>query len=130
MRARGEKAHCGETFFVCWPDADFGNPLAEGRCRSGDVIGPMTSSLPGPCRILQWAAKFIRESADSGRGGKVYALSELVEHMSLSRELFEPLVGYVDCESPIAHLWSKHAIAGKYRVRHFWEPSCRWEMMT
>ena len=58
-------------------------------------------------------------------GGKVYAFSEMIDHMALLREFYAPfahispgLVGMGDCESLFTHLKNKKMITEKYLVRH------------
>ena len=58
--------------------------------------------------------------------GEVYAASEMLGHVALSRELSSPfgdlplrIAGLSDCESLFAHLRDRKAIADKYSARHF-----------
>ena len=111
---------------VGWSDAAYGRLSEEGRCRLGYIIGLMSSSLSGPCHVLQWTSKFTRKLVKSSLGGEVYAFSEMVDHMSLIREFYAPfvdippgMVGLEDCESPFYHLRNKKMITEKYLVRHF-----------
>ena len=58
MRARGDRIHCGAASLAGRPDAAYGDQSAEGKCRSGYVIGLASSSLNGPCHILRRASRF------------------------------------------------------------------------
>ena len=71
----------------------------------------MSSSHTGACYISQRASYFTRKLAKSRLGGGVYALSELVAHMSLWRGSYAPIegrgpgeVGLGVCESSFTHL--------------------------
>ena len=62
----------------------------------------------------------------SSVGGVVYALSDIVDHMLLLRDIYEPfeglnpgVAGFEDCESLIAHLKTQEMIAEKYLERRF-----------
>ena len=86
----------------------------------------LSSSLTGPCHVLQWASKFTRKLVKSSLGGEVYAFSEMIDHMALLREFCVPfshissgLVGMEDCESLFTHLKNKKMVTEKYLVRHF-----------
>ena len=107
-------------------DAAYGDQSTGGRCRLGYVTGLMSSTLKGPCRILQWASRFTRKMVESRLGGVVYALSEMVDHMLLLRDSYEPFeglnpgaAGLEDCESLFAQLKTQEMIAEKYLVRRF-----------
>ena len=50
----------------------------------------MSSSLTGPCHVLQWASKSTRKLVKSSLGAEVYAFSEMIDHMALLREFSEP----------------------------------------
>ena len=85
----------------------------------------MSSSLTGPCHILQRTSKFTRKLVKSSLGGEVYAFSEMIDHMALLREFYEPcshispgLVGMEDCESRCTHLKNRKMVTEKYLVRH------------
>ena len=111
---------------VGWSDAAYGRLSEEGRCRLGYIIGLMSSSLSGPCHVLQWTSKFTRKLVKSSLGGEVYAFSEILDHMALNRkfcapfaDLFPGMVGLEDCESLFNHLRTKRMSAEKYLVRHF-----------
>ena len=63
-------------------------------------------------------------------GGKVYAFSDMSDHMSMLREYFEHLIDHIpsmvglgDCESLFAHLKNEKLIAEKFLARHF-RPFC------
>ena len=126
FRARGERLHKGTLTLVGWSDAAYGKLSEDGRCRLGYIIGLMSSSLSGPCHVLQWTSKFTRKLVKSSLGGEVYAFSEMVDHMALIREFYTPfvglspgMVGLEDCESLFSHLRTKKMITEKYLVRHF-----------
>ena len=51
LRKRGERFHGDSMTLAGWPDAAYGDQSAEGKCRLGYVIGWMSSTLKGPCRI-------------------------------------------------------------------------------
>ena len=111
---------------VGWPDATYGDQSTKGECRLGYVIGLMSSSLKGPCRILQWTSKFTRKMEKTSLGGEVYALSEMVNHMLLLKEFYGPfegmdpgVEGLEDCESLLTHLKTEKMIAEKCLVRRF-----------
>ena len=126
FRAEGELLHRGSLTLVGWSDAAYGKLSEDGRCRLGYIIGLMSSSLSGPCHVLQWTSKFTRKLVKSSLGGEVYAFSEMVDHMALIREFYTPfvglspgMVGLEDCESLFSHLRTKRMITEKYLVRHF-----------
>ena len=109
-----------------WPDAAYGDQTEEGKCRSGYVIGLMSSTLKGPRHISQRTPKFARKMVKSSLGGEVYGLSELVDHMLLSKDFYGPfarldpgVVGLEDCGSLFTLHKTKKRIADKYLVRHF-----------
>ena len=53
MRTRGEKAHGGMVTLARRSAAAYGEPSAEGSCRSGYVIGLVSSTPKDPSHILQ-----------------------------------------------------------------------------
>ena len=86
----------------------------------------MSSSTTGPCRISQRTSKFPRRLGRSSLGGEVYALSDMVDHMTLMRDLFGPLgdsalevARLKECESLFPRLNDEKMIAAKYAARHF-----------
>ena len=90
------------------------------------VIGLTSSTPTGPCHVLRWTSKFTLRLATSSLDGEVYALSEIVGHMSLLREFYGPfgglgpgMMGLEDCESPFNRPKAKKMIAETYLVRHF-----------
>ena len=93
----------------------------------GYVIGYVMFPLPrGPFHIIQWASKYARKSVKSSLGEEVYALSEMVDHMSLLRECFAHftdappgVAGIEDCESLFTHLKNANTSAEKFPPRHF-----------
>ena len=86
MLFRGETMRCETMTLAGWLGADFGDQSAEGKCRSGYVIGLMASTSGGPCHILQWAPKFSRKGVKRSLCGEECAFSEMVDHMSALRE--------------------------------------------
>ena len=104
-RYRREKMHCGAAYG--------GRPA-------------LSSSLAGPCHILQWTSKLTRKLARSSLGGEVYALCEIDDRMTPIRDFFGPLeglapgmVGLEDCESLLTHLRTKKPKSEKYLARRF-----------
>ena len=53
-RSNGERLHSGTLSLAGWSDAAYGNLSQNGQCRLGYFIGIMSSSLSGPCHVLQW----------------------------------------------------------------------------
>ena len=53
----------------------------------------MFYSLKGPRRILRWAAGFPRKVAKCTSGGEDYAHSEMVDHMALILDFYDPSEG-------------------------------------
>ena len=68
---RGERIHGGSTTVVGWSDSVYGYQSTEGKCRSGYVIGFMSSTLKGPCHTFQWTPTFTRKLVRSSLGGEV-----------------------------------------------------------
>ena len=106
MRARGGKMHRGTTSSVGWPDAAYWGPSEGGRCRLGCIVGLTSSSLPVPCRVLQWTSKFTRRLVKRSLGGKVYAVREMAGGVKLLEEFYSHYLGISpgmggmeDCES-------------------------------
>ena len=84
------------------------------KCRLGYGFGLMSSTLCGPCHIVQWASKFTRKLVKSSLGGEVCAFSEMLDYMSMLRgfyghfaDVYPGMVGLEDCESLFAHLRRK-----------------------
>ena len=80
----------------------------------------------GPCPVLFLTSKFRRKLAESGRGGKVQAFSEMIDHASPQCGFFEPFVGaspgmmgFEDCGSLFTHLKHEEATTEKYLARYF-----------
>ena len=94
MRERKEKIRGITMTLVGWSDAAYGERSNLGKCRLGYVIGLMSSTLSGLCHIIQWASKFTRKLVKSSQGGKVYAFSEMIAHMSVLRKFYGHLSGY------------------------------------
>ena len=112
--------HGGTLSLVGWSDAAYGDLSQNGRCRLGYLIGIMSSSLSGPCHVLQWTSKFTRKLVKSSLGGEVYAFSELIDHMALPREFYAPfsrmspgVAGMEDCESLFTHMKNKKMVTEK-----------------
>merc|ERR1712215_525615 len=53
-RSYGERLSSGALSLVGWSDAAYGDLSQNGKCRLGYLISIMSSSLSGPCHILQW----------------------------------------------------------------------------
>ena len=127
LQKRGEQVHGGSMTMVGWSDAAYGDQSTEGKCRLGYVIGLASSTLKGPCHILQWTSKFTRQMVKSSLGGEVYAPSEMVDHMLPLKEFYGPfggknrgVVGFLeDYESLFTHLETKKMPTEKYLARHF-----------
>ena len=126
LRNRGEEAHCGSMPWVACLDATYGDQLAEGKRQFGYVVGLMPLTLTGPRPVSQWPSKFTRRLVRSRSGGEVYALSEMVDHMTLPRDFYGPcggldpgMVGLEDCGSPCSRLKTKKVAAENYFARHF-----------
>ena len=81
LRNRGEKVHSGSRPLVGLSDAASGGHSTEGRCRLGCAIGLTSSTLRGPCHILQRTSKCNRNLVKSSPGGEVCTLSEKLDHM-------------------------------------------------
>ena len=84
------------------------------------------SSLNELCHLLQWASEFPRQLVRGGLGCQVPRFSEMVNHMSLLRELYAPLadsspgvMGLGNCESLFNHLEKEQTIAEEYAARDF-----------
>ena len=104
---------------IGWSDTAYRDRPPEGRCRSGCVVGLMSSTLSGAYRILQWASKFNRKLVKTGLGGKAYAFSEMVDHVALLRDfpaLFTDMSPGAVC---LALPQNRTIIAGKFLARHF-----------
>ena len=117
-----------------WSGAAYGGQSTEGKRRLGYVIGPTSSTLWGPCHILQWTSKFTKEPAERNLGGEVYALSEMVDPMLVGKDVYGPfaginpgLAGVEDCESLFTHTKTKEVVAEKNLVRRFLSIQQAWE---
>ena len=89
---------------VGWSDADYKGQSTDGKCRLGCVLGLMSSTLKGLCRILQWTSTFTREMVKSSLRGEVRTHTGMAGHMLLLQEYYEPFdglnpgaVGLEDC---------------------------------
>ena len=74
-RSNGERVHNGALSLVGWSDAAYGDLSQNGRCRLGYLIDIMSSSLSGPCHVLQWTSKFTRKLVKSSLGGRCMPLA-------------------------------------------------------
>ena len=122
MRRRTETIHGGTMTVAGWSDAAYGGQSTLGKCRLRYVIGLMSSTLRGPCHIIQWASKFARKLVEGSLGGDVYALREMLDHTSMLREFYAlfsdmspGMMGFGDCEILLTHLKTKKIFA----ARHF-----------
>ena len=93
MRQRSDKIHGGATTIAGWSDAAYGDQLAAAERRLGYVIGLMSPTLSGSRHIIQWMSKFTRGLVKSSLGGEVYAFSEMVDHVSMHREVYAHFIG-------------------------------------
>ena len=91
----------------------------EGKVRPIYVIGLTSSSLTGPRHVLQWTPNVAGKLVESSPGGEVYALSEMVRHMSPLRDFYAPferlgtgIMGMEDCEQR-----AQRVATGKHPVR-------------
>ena len=114
IRRRREKIHEDTMTVVGQTDAAYESQSSLGKCRLGNVIGLTSPNLCGPRHIIHWMSKLTRRLDKSNLGGEVYALSEMVDHMSMLREssghfvdLCPGMVGAQDCESLFALLKRK-----------------------
>ena len=86
-RSYGGRVHSGTLSLVGRSDAAYGDHSRNGKCRRGYLIEITSSSLSGPCHVLQWTSKFTRKLVKSSLGGEVYTFSEMIHHMALLRVL-------------------------------------------
>ena len=70
--------------------------------------------------------KFTRKLTEISLGGSVYASSEILAHMALAREFYDPIAdllpgmaGLGDCESLFTHRRAERATAEKLAAQHF-----------
>ena len=87
-RSRGGWIRCETKTLVGWSGAAFGDQSAEGKCRLGHVVGPMSSTLSGPCHTPQWTSRITRNLAEGILGGEVYAFSDMIGRMPFLREYY------------------------------------------
>ena len=106
-------------------DAPQKDQYPEGNCPPGNVIGPTSSTLGRPCRILQRAPTFTRKRFTSSLGGEVKGPSEMIRRKVPALKFRAPLtdmspvmIGHDACESLLTHIWSERAFAGEYLARH------------
>ena len=100
MRRRREKLHCEAMTPAGWSDASRGDKSAGGKCRPGTAIGPMTSTLSGPCHFLHWTSKYSKKLMRSSLGGELYLRCEMIDYASLLRGFFLALCVFV-----AGHVW-------------------------
>ena len=88
VRHRKERINGNAIALAGWSDAAYEDQSSMGKCRLGYVIGLMSPNLRGPCHIIHWTSKFTRKLVVSSLGGQVYALSEMLDHVSMLREFY------------------------------------------
>ena len=115
---RGGKLQSGSMSLIGWSDAAYEDQSTEGKWRLGHMVGLTSSTLSGPCHLLQWTSEFTRKLEKTGFGGEVYALSEITDHTLLSRDCYRPpagldpgMAGLGACEIPFTHSKIKEMIA-------------------
>ena len=98
--------YSGTMTLAGWPDAAYEDQSPKGKCRLGYVLGLLSSTPSGPCRLRQWTSKFTRKLVKSSLGAEAYASSKIMDRAALLRELLTPfadfpsgMVGMEDCES-------------------------------
>ena len=116
---------CGATLLTGWPDAARGDQSSGGKCFLGYVIELMSSSLSGPWALPQSKSKFTRKVVKSSPGGVVYAFSEAIDHMTLSRAKCAPfgylspgMISFENCASVSTHRRNKKTSTARYLVCH------------
>ena len=94
------------------------------------VIRPVSSALRGPCYLVPWSSNFTRKLEPGGLGGKVYALSDMADHVTVQRGPYAPSVDLStgallleDCGPLFRHLDANRAITWEYS-----DPRKRWGM--
>ena len=114
------RRQCGTISLAVWSDVAYGHQSLGGRCRLGHVLGFLPSTPSVPYHILQW--KLVK----SRLGGEVYAFREMVDHISLYRELnascadlLSGAPGVEDCETISNHLRAKKTSEEERLVRQF-----------
>ena len=92
----------------------------------GHVVGLTSLSLTGPRHVSQRAPKFARKLVTCRLRGEVFALSEMLGHMSLSGGFYAPfegvdpgMAGLEDCGGLLTFLKTKRTTAEEYPVRDF-----------
>ena len=116
--------HGNSPSLAGWSDAAYGDLSQNGKCRLGYLIGIMSSSLTGPCHVLQWTSKFTRKPVKSSLGGEAYAFSEMIDHVALLREfpfvVFGPsTLGLEYCGNLSTRPRGEATITEKCLARHF-----------
>ena len=81
---RSEKVHCSSMSLV-------GRSDAANEDRLGLAICLIYSPCPGPRHILRWTFKPTEKLVKSGLGGRVYALGEMVDHVTSLKDCYGPL---------------------------------------
>ena len=84
------------TTLAGWSEDAYGNQSAVRKCRLGYVSGLMPCTaleISGPRHVPRRPSKFTREMVESGLGGELYAIGEVVDHASLPRGFRGPLAG-------------------------------------
>ena len=120
------------TTLAGWSEDAYGNQSAVRKCRLGYVSGLMPCTaleISGPRHVPRRPSKFTREMVESGLGGELYAIGEVVDHASLPRgfrgpvaaPLREPLHPHVDeadhrGEVPGPSLPEDTAVVGTWRI--------------
>ena len=72
----------------------------------------MSSTLSGPCRILQWTSKFARTLVESSSFAEVYASSVTIDHVAPLREFFAP---FTDLSPGMAGLEGREILSTRHR---------------
>ena len=75
-----------------WSGFAYGDYSVGGTCFLGSAVGLTASTLSWPRRILQRASRFAWHLVSRTVGGRVCARSETIDHVSLSRQFYEPSV--------------------------------------
>ena len=88
LRQREDKIHSGATTLVGRSDAAYGGQSSLGECHPGYVIGLTSSTLSGPCHIIQRPSNSTPKMAKGSHRGEVYAFSETLGHMPRVRGFY------------------------------------------
>ena len=75
-------------------------------------------------RVFHWASQFTRKLVEGSLGGEVYAFSEMLDHVSMLREVnghfayvYPGMPGLEDCASLFTHLKKGKMITEKFLLR-------------